>query len=218
MEHPVLSRIRRESFVPLGWFAPRTEDRVPSGTQFVILIGNAGPEMFRRFMRERTPGDSMDEWTRATIDPLAKDLDAKAVYPFDTPPLPFLTWARTANAGHISPLGLNIHPSYGLWHAYRAALLFPVAFDLPRHFGGAHPCESCAEKPCLSACPVSAFDGSSYDVAACGRHVLSGAGETCMTSGCLARRACPVGRDYLYQPPQIQFHMRAFAEARKKDL
>ncbi|NMD08240.1 MAG: hypothetical protein GYA66_09705, partial [Phyllobacteriaceae bacterium] len=141
-----------------------------------------------------------------------------AAYPFDLPPLPFLTWARKAQAGHTSPLGLNIHPTYGLWHAYRAALLFPVAFDLPRHSSGAHPCESCVQKPCLSACPVSAFDGSSYDVAACGRHVLSEVGETCMTGGCLARRACPVGKAYTYQPAQMQFHMRAFAEARKKDV
>lgn len=218
MEHPVLSRIRREGFAVLGWFAPGPDDRVQAGAQFVILIGNAGPEMFRRFMRERTPQGSMDEWTRATVDPLAADLHAQAVYPFDTPPLPFLTWARKAQAGHISPLGLNIHPTYGLWHAYRAALLFPVAFDLPRLASGAHPCESCTEKPCLSACPVSAFDGSSYDVAACGRHVLSEAGESCMTGGCLARRACPVGKAYTYQPPQIQFHMRAFAEARKRDF
>lgn len=217
MEHPVLNRIQREGFAILGWFAPSADDRVQARTQFVILIGNAGPEMFRRFMRERAPSDSMDEWTRATIDPLAADLQAQAVYPFDTPPLPFLTWARRAGAGHTSPLGLNIHASYGLWHAYRAALLFPVAFDLPRHSSGPHPCETCADKPCLSACPVSAFDGTSYDVAACGRHVLSEASETCMTGGCLARRACPVGRRFLYQPAQLQFHMRAFAEARKKD-
>jgi len=217
MEHPVLSRIRRESFVPLGWFAPKVEDRVPAGTQFVILIGNAGPEMFRRFMRERTPRDSMDEWTRATVDPLAADLDAKAVYPFDTPALPFLTWARTANAGHVSPLGLNIHPSYGLWHAYRAALLFPAAFDMPRPSAGAHPCQACDDKPCLSACPVNAFDGATYDVAACGRHILSTTGGNCMTGGCRSRLACPVGKGYAYAPAQLQFHMRAFAEARKKD-
>ena len=47
------------------------------------------------------------------------------------PPWPFLTWARRGGAGHVSPLGLNIHPTYGLWHAYRAALLFPVEFDIP---------------------------------------------------------------------------------------
>lgn len=218
MEHPVLGRIRREGFAALGWFAPSPEDRAPGDAAFMILIGNAGPEMFRRFARERDPArDLMDDWTRATVDRMATDLDARAVYPFDTPPLPFLTWARKAGAGHISPLGLNIHPDPGLWHAYRAALLFPVAFDLPRKPVGAHPCESCEGKPCLSTCPASAFDGATYDVAACGQHVLSPRGERCMTGGCLARLACPVGRRYVYEPAQLQFHMRAFAEARKKE-
>lgn len=209
MEHPILTRIRRESFVPLGWFSPTDMGE----TRFVILIGNAGPDMFRRFAR--TGGGSMDEWTRTVVEPLAADLDAKAVFPFDVPHQPFLYWARRGGAGHVSPLGLNIHQTYGLWHAYRAALLFPVEFDLPRVAAGAHPCSSCAEKPCLSACPVSAFDGQSYDVEACGVHVNAGANE-CMEGGCLARRACPIGVQYQYAKPQAQFHMQAFAKARLK--
>ena len=146
---------------------------------------------------------------------LREDLSAKAVFPFDTPPLPFLTWARRAGAGHVSPLGLNIHPTYGLWHAFRAALLFPVAFDLPMQSAGAHPCETCVGKPCLSACPVHAFDGSSYNVAACASHLETPAGEDCMSGGCLARRACPVGRGFTYHPVQAQFFMRAFRTARR---
>ena len=175
--------------------------------------------MFRRFARERNPlSDTLDDWTRATVDVLAADLDARAVYPFDVPHHPFLTWARAAGAGHVSPLGLNIHPEFGLWHAYRAALLFPVAFDMSRPSTRASPCDGCTDRPCLSACPVKAFKGGTYDVGACGRHVLSPAGKTCMTGGCLARLACPVGKGYVYEPAQIQFHMRAFAEARKKDV
>ena len=123
---------------------------------------------------------------------------------------PFLTWARRAGAGHVSPLGLNIHPTYGLWHAFRAALLFPVAFDLPMQSAGAHPCETCADKPCLSACPVNAFNGTTYDVAACASHLDSPAGHDCMDNGCLARRACPVGQGFTYHPFQAQFFMRAF--------
>ena len=126
MEHPILTRIRRGSFLPLGWFSPSDM----GVTRFVILIGNAGPDMFARFMRSGV--NALDEWTRAVLEPLAVDLDAKAVFPFDVTHLPFLSWARSGRAGHVSPLGLNIHPTYGLWHAYRAALLFPVEFDLPR--------------------------------------------------------------------------------------
>lgn len=214
MEHPILTRIRREGFATLGWFAPKPDDKLPDATQFVILIGNAGPDMFRRFAKVRGPADSLDEWTRGVVDPLAQDLDATALYPFDTPPHPFLTWARRGGGGHTSPLGLNIHPTYGLWHAYRAALLFPVAFDLPPMSAGQSPCQTCADKPCLSACPVQAFDGTSYDVAACGQHILDHAGQDCMTDGCMARLACPVGRGFTYEPMQMKFHMKAFQRAR----
>jgi epoxyqueuosine reductase QueG len=208
MEHPILSAIIRASFTPLGWSETNALD-----SKFMILIGNAGPAMFRRFSRERN-GRTLDQWTKDVIDPLADDLNANAIYPFDKPPQPFLTWARQCGAGHTSPLGLNIHPTYGLWHAYRAALLFPVAFDLPRHSAGAHPCDTCCEKPCLSACPVNAFDGKNYDVASCANHLESESGTDCMTDGCKARRACPIGKAFEYVPQQKQFHMHAFKLAR----
>jgi len=217
MEHPVLTTIRRAAFTPLGWFEPDAADRVPDGARFVILIGNAGPEMFRRFARERDPArDSMDEWTRDVTGNLARELDARPVFPFDKPSLPFLSWARRGGGGHISPLGLNIHPAYGLWHAYRAALLFPVIFDLPPVSAGSHPCESCTGKPCLSACPVRAFDSRSYDVPACFAHIAGPQGAACMDRGCLARHACPVGQGFAYAPAQAQFHMRAFLAARQR--
>ncbi|HLF21487.1 MAG TPA: hypothetical protein VI582_03210 [Aestuariivirga sp.] len=208
-----MAAIGRTSFTALGWFAPGPEGGVPRQARFVMLIGNAGPAMFRRFQRDG--GGTLDDWTRRAVSALAGDLDAEAVFPFDKPPLPFLTWARRAGAGHVSPLGLNIHPTYGLWHAYRAALLFPVAFDLPAHSAGAHPCESCVGKPCLSACPVGAFSGTSYDVPSCAAHIGRAAGADCMAGGCLARRACPVGQAFTYAPAQAQFHMRAFLAARQ---
>ena len=218
MEHPILIAIRRAGFTPLGWFAPRPEDKVPDGARFVILIGNAGPDMFNRFARERDPAhDTMDAWTRDVVESLAGSLDAEAVYPFDmNPPWPFLTWARRGGAGHVSPLGLNIHPTYGLWHAYRAALLFPVEFDLGLQRPGPHPCETCDAKPCLAACPAGAFDGRRYDVPACFAHIASDAGMDCMSRGCLARHACPVGQGFAYAPAQAQFHMRAFLKARQE--
>jgi epoxyqueuosine reductase QueG len=171
--------------------------------------------MFARFARERDPGrDTLDQWTEDVVGTLARDLDAAAVYPFAKPPLPFLTWARRAGAGHVSPLGLNIHPVYGLWHAYRAALLFPVVFDFPVRQQGAHPCETCDGKPCLSACPVDAFSREGYDTEACAQHLAGGQGQECMDGGCLARRACPIGRQFCYSPRQARFHMDAFLNAR----
>jgi hypothetical protein len=217
MEHPVLTSIRRAGFLPFGWFTPKEEDGVGASAKFVILIGNAGPDMFRRFARERDPSkDMIDDWTREVVSELADDLQATAIFPFGEPAYPFLTWAKRSGAGHTSPLGLNIHATYGLWHAYRAALLFPVEFDLPKQSAGLHPCESCADKPCLSACPVGAFSGTSYDVESCAAHVGSPAGIDCLDNGCKARRACPIGKSFTYHPYQAQFFMRAFVEARRK--
>src|SRR4051794_21599178 len=110
MEHPVLIAIRRASFEPFAWFEPIPSDGLPEGGRFAILIGNAGPSMFRRFRAERqeTHG-GLDDWCRRAIGALAEDLGARPLFPFDKPPLPFLTWARRGGAGHVSPLGLNIH-------------------------------------------------------------------------------------------------------------
>jgi hypothetical protein len=211
MEHPILRAIQLAGFTPLGWFEPGIDDGVPPDAKFVILIGNAGAAMFQRFARERDIRSAkIDEWTEKTVSALALSLDARAAFPFGKPHLPFLTWAKRAGSSFTSPLGLNIHPIYGLWHAYRAALLFPAGFDLPRGSPGPHPCERCVEKPCLSACPVQAFSASGYDIEACSDHLRTDIGRPCMSGGCLARHACPVGQAYAYHPVQAQFFMRAF--------
>lgn len=211
MEHPILVAIQHASFMPLAWFAARPEDRLPGEAKFAILIGNVGPAMFRRFQMERRLGrETLDEWCRMAVGELARKLDAGAVFPFDKPYLPFLSWARRGGAGHVSPLGLNIHPVFGLWHAYRAALLFRVEIDLPAPSAGLHPCESCLEKPCLQACPVSAFSAAAYEIDRCVDHICGPNGGGCMSQGCMARRACPVGRAFTYHPAQAQFHMEAF--------
>ncbi len=109
-----------------------------------------------------------------------------------------------------SPLGILIHPQFGLWHGYRAAL----AFDRPLPQTGsppaAHPCDACLDKPCLSSCPVGAVTPVSFDVVACRTHLATPEGERgCMAGGCLARGQCPVGSSYRYEPAQLRFHMAA---------
>jgi hypothetical protein len=52
-------------------------------------------------------------------------------------------------------------------------------------------------------------------VAACVGHLETPAGAECMAEGCRARRACPVGTDYRYEPAQAAFHMRAFLAAHR---
>jgi len=212
-----------------GGFHPGPEDGVPalaggrpSGT--LLLIGNVGAGMWPAFSAASELADGaahpLDRWTRRILDGVAGALGAEAIYPFGGPPyLPFQRWARAAEGLKASPLGVLIHPDYGLWHAYRGALSFATRLELLGPGPRPSPCESCAGRPCLAACPVGAFrpnsDDVSYDVGACRGHVAGAAGRLCREGGCLARLACPVGRSHAYPPAQMAFHMTAFTTGRR---
>jgi len=208
--------LREVGLTPRGAFHPAAGDGVPAlaaGTpaRTVALAGNAGPQMWRAFDAARAGHPtSLDEWSVRVLTELAARLGAHAVFPFERPYLPFQRWAVRAEACHPSPLGLLIHPDYGLWHGYRGALLFGAVIALPPPDRRPSPCTGCADRPCLTACPAGAFDGAAYDVPACARHLADMAEPACMDIGCLARHACPIGRGYRYAPAQARFHMQAF--------
>ncbi len=208
--------LRRAGLDPRGAFHPEPGDAVPplaadAPARTLVLAGNAGPRMWRAFDAARGVAPMrLDEWSERVLAGLAERLGARAVFPFERPYLPFQRWARRAQACHPSPLGLLIHPDYGLWHGYRGALLFGSVLALPPAARRASPCENCADQPCLAACPAAAFAAGIYDVPACVRHLAAAPGAACMDGGCLARRACPAGRDYGYAPAQARFHMQAF--------
>lgn len=153
----------------------------------------------------------LDRWSYRVIGDMARSLNAAAFFPFTAPPMPFIRWAQKAEPVHPSVLGMLIHPDYGLWHAWRGALGFAQKFALPAADNRPRPCDSCIDKPCLSVCPVNAFDGTgAYNLRVCGQHIRTPEGTSCMSGGCLARRACPVGKAYQYTPEQAAFHMRSF--------
>jgi hypothetical protein len=199
-----------------GAFAAAPGDSLPDAGQgrptlTLVLVGNAGAAGWAGFAAQTAGGTRpLERWTRERVEPLAQWADARAVYPEDQPFLPFLRWARRAEDVHPSPLGLVIHPEYGLWHSYRAALLLPYRMDLAPRSARPAPCETCTARPCLHACPVGAFNGEHFDSGACRSHLASPEGATCLHGGCKARNACPVGTNYRYAPEQIRFHMAAF--------
>jgi hypothetical protein len=187
----------------------------------LILVGNVGSELWDRSGAEIaaiTGPDPLDRWTRQTIDPVAHSIGGAALYPFAGPPYwPFQRWAERAEGVRSSPIGIQIHPEYGLWHAYRAAILLRTEIDLPRQ-EQEHPCDTCADRPCLTHCPVNAFSPAGYDVDGCVDRVVAVQYEagSCSDVGCLARLACPVGARWRYRPDHARFHMAAFVKARMR--
>ncbi|MBS27996.1 MAG: hypothetical protein CL566_03595 [Alphaproteobacteria bacterium] len=214
----IIDALAGHGLIARGGFHPGPEDGVPGDPGTLILVGNAGPAMWEAFTADRAAyadrPNPLDAWVSDKLSPVAAAAGAKPLFPFGGPPhLPFQRWAQKAEPVYPSPLRVLIHPEFGLWHAYRGALAFAEALDLPPRDGRPSPCETCADKPCLSACPVGAFDGDVYGVPACVGHIWTPAGADCMEQGCRARRACPVGPGYVYVPDQAGFHMRAFTAA-----
>jgi hypothetical protein len=209
-----------------GAFHPSPDDSVPDlpgggrvGT--LVLLGWTGGRQWPSFAasaeeaRDGRP-HPLDRWSRRLIDAAAAAVGAAALYPFGGPPHhDFQRWALRAEPVARSPVGLLIHPRWGLWHAYRGALAFPERLPLRAEDGGVSPCAGCVDRPCLSACPVSAFtEERGFDVEACTGYLRSAAGTACIAAGCAARLACPVVPPEPYSAAQQAFHLQAFLRAR----
>ncbi len=186
----------------------------------LVLVGNAGSALWP--VLSASPEhlddmpDALDRWSQRVGERYARQFGAHAVYPFAGPPYqPFLNWARRCQGLRPSRLGLSIHPEYGLWHAYRFALLLPSPLrTLPPPLPHTDICARCESQACLEACPVDAFSDVGYAVDACVDFLHRHADAGCHSHGCDARLACPVGAEYRYQPAHARFHMAAFVRAR----
>jgi hypothetical protein len=226
----LISRLKIASLSFRGGFHSEPEDGVPvlisgAAPQTLVLVGNVGPEMWREFSSSPEHGDAqpdpLDRWTQRMLNDLVLDLSEygaiEPLYPFGGPPfLPFQRWAQRAEPVYPSPTGPLIHPVFGLWHAYRGALAFSEKLDLKPEALHPSPCDTCLDRACLKSCPVNAFDGHSYDVPKCTSFLVAeDAGQDCVKMGCLARRSCPVGKDYTYDPAQAEFHTAAFLSAQR---
>jgi hypothetical protein len=204
-----------------GGFRLAEEERVGAlaGASTLLLFGFVGAAQWPVFAASREAQDGrrhpLDRWSRRVLTSLGTQFAAKPLFPFEGPPYwPFQAWARRAESVFPSPLGMLIHSEYGLSHSYRGALAFAAAIEAPAIAPSASPCDSCAAKPCLKACPVEAFSTAGYDVEACAGWLRQDEGASCLGGGCLARRACPIGPDYAQTPEQARFHMAAFLAAR----
>lgn len=216
----IASMLSAHGLIPRGGFRFAPEEGAPAGlsgsaAKSVLLVGQAGAAPWPHFLRWRRSqpenlADPLDAWSRAVIDGIAAEFGARAVYPSEKPWLPFQQWAMRAEGLKPSPLGILMHPEYGLWHAWRGALLFDVEIPIQAPRAVSHLCDLCPGKPCLKACPAGAYSEAGFAYRACLGHVRGPSGGPCRTSGCLDRNACPYGAAYRYPADAQAFHMAAF--------
>jgi hypothetical protein len=193
------------------------------GARAALVVG-AGRAFFDAFGRARDAGDAapnpLDRHTRdvvveagrAALDPLG--VAHAEHFPFlgataGGVVIPFQRLGRAAGLAASSPLGLQIHPTYGAWWAYRALVVVDV--ELPRVEPLSDGCADCPA-PCVDACPAGAVQLTGFSIPAC--HARRLEAEPCRLS-CAARIACIRGPEHRYSDEQLAFHMRASMPRRR---
>jgi len=94
----------------------------------LALVGNTGSSYWPAFSGSNEyhdgAADPLDRWSRRIAASIATEFALQPVFPFEGPPYyPFQQWAQRAESLAQSPIGVMMHPRYGLWHSYRFALL-----------------------------------------------------------------------------------------------
>ncbi|SDW80526.1 hypothetical protein SAMN05444358_1011808 [Ruegeria halocynthiae] len=204
---------RGAGLIVMGALHPRLSNAKQLHEGTLILLGAAGafwPVLKdSREWREGQP-DPVDRWSERVIGQLALEMKATPYYPFGGPPYaPFIDWALKSERTFSSPVGALVHDTVGMMISFRGALHFADEFEIPLASHGS-PCTDC-HAPCTTACPVEALNAHNfYDVAACKDYLVTQAGQSCLTEGCIARRACPFSSGAERQPEQSAHHMDAF--------
>lgn len=197
----------------MGVCPPEPHEPCPMGTKSVVLIGPAGLDFWHEVRCspefQDKQADPLDRWSKRVLNEVALLAGGHALFPSDGPPYPpFQAWAIRSGASRVSPVGLLVHQTAGLWVSFRGALAVSAA--LASAPPSPAPCTTCATQPCRTACPVNALSETRYNTDACHSHLDTPAGSDCMAEGCRARRACPVSQSFGRDPSQSAFHMEAF--------
>ena len=175
----------------------------------LVLVGNGGRQFWEALSRFgfRTD-DPVDYFSIHLVERLVEEYlggaRSQIVYP-GRPGAPLIRLGELAGWSTPSPIGPGIHPEYGLWFAYRVAFLTDAPLPVTEQRKPHRPCDECAEKPCIGACPAGAVRWPvDFQLEPCLRHRLA-EGSACADK-CLARLACPVATEHRYTPEQVRYH------------
>jgi epoxyqueuosine reductase QueG len=186
----------------------------------IIVIANGGGAFWNALKRhaEQHRGwwnreHPLDDFTRAVIErdavpaAVAAGARCEVIYPFAPvgSTLNFVELGKAAGLAGPSILGVVVHPVYGPWIAFRAALLLDELIDAPGVGLGFDPCPSCTLRSCMPACPVGAVSfPSGWDIPKCLQHRVEV--EPDCAPRCHARAGCVLGPEHRYPDDELAYH------------
>lgn len=175
----------------------------------LVLIGHGSRRLWQALtefgMQTADPVDHFSlVMTRRFIDEFLDSPSVLMLYPIGYT-ISLQQLGALAGWHHPSPLGLGINEAYGVWFAYRAAFLTTLALPAIKNPISISPCDTCQDKPCVSACPAQAVQGvGQFKVTACIDFRLQE--QSICQDRCLSRLACPVAPEHRYEPEQLHYH------------
>ncbi len=197
----------------------------------LVLLGHGGRQLWAQLQAVGPQTvDPVDHYsltiTRQFITRYLDDADHVMLYPHEQYVIPLSLLGELAGWSYPSPLGQGIHPTFGLWFAYRTAFLtnYELATTVRANealanealvnealvnealASGRAPCDTCTHKPCLTACPAGAVRPDKFDLLSCAGFRV--AAHSVCADRCLARLACPIAPEHRYSLAQIQYHYR----------
>lgn len=212
-----------------GAVKPEYQARVIApGARSIVVIGNGGSDFWKASKRHADENSGwmmrdnpLDDFTRVVIErDIAPVLAGSAIahtiiYPFMSsgPTLNFMEAGKAAGLSGPSILGVVVHPVYGPWIAFRAAILLNQSIDAPGEAYQFDPCPSCIPRTCISSCPAEAVSASGWDIPKCLTHRVEM--EADCAPRCHARAGCVLGPEHRYPDEELAYHqMRALRAMR----
>lgn len=181
-------------------------DRVVPFAKGAVLVGDGGGELFARFSAASWAEEEdhpLDAYTRRgvmrVVEEVLRGTAFEVFFPFATERvhLPFQRIGVAAGLAPPGPLGVQVHPRFGPWWAYRALVVLGVPMETEPRL--AESCAGCPG-PCVNAC--DAHGGGRWNEGVLVGPIVCG-------DACGARLRCPVGESFRYPAEQIAFHARA---------
>jgi len=181
----------------------------------LLLIGHGGRRMWQAVQASqfRDANDPIDSFSVDRLKSWFADnypsCDYEMIYPDRQRVVPLQALGELAGWHHSSPFRIGINQLWGSWFAYRLAVLSDSNFEVSEKMKFSPPCDTCSEKPCLTACPADALQCSDYSLKRCINYRLSSGrleSDSSCHDQCLARLSCPVALEHRYTMAQINYH------------